>query len=368
MAGLPKPRPALPKLDTHLKEPDVIELKHERLGFSFPDVHPQATLAIHFQRTLRIPDDDKTYPLPPGLGAFPLRHVDDFAATVPHGWQEHGGVMLPMYQAEAMWLHFTAGYDSERGANYPFAIKVATGKIDAVTGKNWSNGLDRGPQNYMVAPKQPWLDGYCVEKGVIRQFVAMPLGDGYTAEEQITGKAEHGGLQIIVYPMKREVFERRFPKRDLKRCRSVDSYMMDGDSMDCMLSADSAMGLAPGGRMKQEIYEDPYDFSDWDLTQSSRCYVHIANSLAWRSITKQSPPTKPPSAADYTRYGLPWFDYYDESPAVKGSGILSKIKSVLGISKEKRQLPLPENEPCEPENVVKLGPKRVGDQVREGSF
>ena len=40
----------------------------------------------------------------------------------------------------------------------------------------------------------------------IRQFVAMPLGEGFTAEEQITGKAEHGGLQIIVYPMKHEAY------------------------------------------------------------------------------------------------------------------------------------------------------------------
>ena len=46
----------------------MIELKRDRLVFSFPDVHPEARLAIDFQRTLRIPDDGKTYPLPPGLG------------------------------------------------------------------------------------------------------------------------------------------------------------------------------------------------------------------------------------------------------------------------------------------------------------
>src|SRR5436190_2195340 len=115
----------------------MIELKQNQLVFSFPDVHAQATLSINFQRTLRIPDDDKTYPLPPGLGAFPLRHVDDFAKTIPLGWQEHGGVMLPMYQAEALWLHFSTGCNSQRGTGYPFAIKVATGKIDAVTGKDW---------------------------------------------------------------------------------------------------------------------------------------------------------------------------------------------------------------------------------------
>jgi hypothetical protein len=347
----------------------MIELKSDRLAFSFPDVHPHAELDIVFQRTLRIPDDDRTYPLPPGLGAFPLRHVDDFANAVPAAWLEHGGVMLPMYQSEAMWLCFSGEYDPERGVQYPCAIKVATGKIDAVTGKDWSSGLHRGPQDYMVAPGQPWLDGYCVEKGVIRQFVAMPLGAGYTAEEQITGKAEHGGLQIIVYPMKRDVFERRFPKMDrMAKMRSAGTCY-DAELLCKAMPAGAEMGLAPGGRMKQEIYEDPFDFADWDLTQSSRCFVHIANSLAWRLITKETPPNLPPSAADYTRFGLPWFDYYDDAlTAVEGSGVLGKLKSVLGIAKEKREAPLPENEACDPKKVVKIVAKRSGDQVREGTF
>jgi hypothetical protein len=55
---------------------------------------------------------------------------------------------------------------------------------------------------------QPWLDGFCVEKGVIRQFVAMPLGQGYSVEEQISHTAEHGGLQLIVHPLKAAAYRR----------------------------------------------------------------------------------------------------------------------------------------------------------------
>src|SRR6516162_11063437 len=244
----------------------MIELKSDRLLFSFPEVHPEAKLEIGFQRTFRIPDDGKTYPLPPGFGFFPLCHVDDHARRAPAEWLEHGGVMLPMYQSEALWLLFTAQPVARRWTSYPFAIKVAAGKINAVTGKGWSNGLAARPQDYMVAPRQPWLDGFCVEKGLIRQFVAMPLGAGYTAEEQLTGEAEHGGMQIVVYPMKREVFERRFPEVEY-----VDSCLMDFEAFDMAprskrkRSAD--MGLAPGGRMKQEIYADPFDFADWDQAQ-----------------------------------------------------------------------------------------------------
>lgn len=177
----------------------MIAMENDRLHFSFTEVHPEARLSISFLRTLRIPDDGKTYSLPPGLGLFPLRHVDDYPKTVPKEWLEHGGVMLPMYQSEAMWLGFDSCYLDGHDTSYPFAVKIAAGKIDAVSGKTWANGIHKTPQDYVVVPEQPWLDGFCVEKGHIRQFVAMPLGAGYSAEEQVMGKAEHGGLQIAVY-------------------------------------------------------------------------------------------------------------------------------------------------------------------------
>jgi hypothetical protein len=60
----------------------MIELRNDVLAFSFPEVHEDARVEIELQRTLRIPDDERSYPLPPGLGRFPLRHVDDFAARV----------------------------------------------------------------------------------------------------------------------------------------------------------------------------------------------------------------------------------------------------------------------------------------------
>ena len=34
--------------------------------------------AVSFQRKLRIPDDGRTYPLPPGLGSFPVKEVADY--------------------------------------------------------------------------------------------------------------------------------------------------------------------------------------------------------------------------------------------------------------------------------------------------
>ena len=45
-------------------ERPMIELNHDELRIHFPEVHEQARLVINFQRTLRIPDDGRTYPLP----------------------------------------------------------------------------------------------------------------------------------------------------------------------------------------------------------------------------------------------------------------------------------------------------------------
>jgi hypothetical protein len=334
----------------------MITLENDRLVFTFPEVHEDARLDITFQRTLRIPDDERTYPLPPGLGCFPLRHVDDFSTRVPEDWRPRGGVMLPMFQSEALWISFG------RQSGYPFAVKVATGKINAVDGKRWASGLARAPQNYMAVPPQPWLDGYCVAKGVIRQFVAMPLGDGYTAEEQITGEAEHGGIQIVAHPMKRELYE------DMRRAQEVvfSSVRRSRQLGMAVPTAAPAMGLAPGGRMRQHIYGDEHGLDAWDQTNGSRCFIAIANSLSWRAITGEAPPSLPPTARNYAKAKLPWFDYYGETPAVEGATTLENLLSVVGMGKKKGETPLPENESAEASVVVPLGPAKPGPRpVRE---
>ncbi len=335
----------------------MITLEYDRLVFRFPDVHEDAVCSIDFQRTLRIPDNGKDYPLPPGLGSFPLRHLDDHAKRLPENWLKRGGVMLPMSQAEAMWLHFGAnrGWDG-----YPFAVKIGTGKINAVTGESWTNHLNRDPQDYVAVPKQPWLDGYCVEKGVIRQFVAMPLGDGYSVEEQLTGEAEWGGVQILVYPMKAERYEAlvkaRLGLREV-RCDSLFSR-----------APVAAMGLSAGGRMKQEIYEDPYELADYDQRNGRRCFVTILNSAAWLATTGERAPIQPPTAKQYTEAGLPWFDYYDaDAKALGGAELFNKVKSLAWLAKLKGDAPADVDKPVAVVRVHKLGPSRAV-HVREAEL
>ena len=319
----------------------TIKLRDEQLIFRFSGVHRDAELAIEFQRTLRIPDDNREHYLPPGLDEFPLYRVDDYPDNLPERWSKHGGVFTPMYQAEAMWICFHG--------DYPMAVKIAAGKVNAVTGEAWSEGLSGEPQDYLVVPEQPWVDGFCVEKGLIRQFVAMPLGEGYTAEEQLTGEAEHGGLQIAVYPMKRWKYEAVL--------REMPPPMHSLPEPD--------MGLAPGGLMRQEIYEDEHGIDAWDTSTGSRCFVHIVNSVQLLHLTGCQPPSEPPTAQNYTNVGLPWYDYYGgDLKALQGAKKLTELDSVASVKLKKGEGFLPDNDPVTPAVVKRLS----RSMVREGVF
>lgn len=50
----------------------------------------------------------------------------------------------------------------------------------------------------MAVPNQPWLDGSKAGEGIIRQFVAAPLGGGVTVEAQVTGEESLGGRQLTI--------------------------------------------------------------------------------------------------------------------------------------------------------------------------
>jgi len=327
---------------------------------------------IEFQRTLRIPDDGKTYFLPPGLGRYPLRHVDDYASAVPSRWLERGGVLMPMYQSEALWLNFHG--------HYPISIKLGAGKINAVTGEEWRGGLHQNPQDYLVLPEQPWLDGFAVSKGVIRQFVATPLGDGCTVEEQVTGKGEFGGIQIQAYPMKARIYFDQFIKESLPDSLSdllpdLLPDLLEEERLEILSCAekplgssvsDLEMGLGMGGRMQQEIYEDSYGLAAWDLEATSRCFLHLCNALQWREITGTNPPQTPVTAKEYEKAGLPWFDYYrDDLAVLEGSKTLAGLKSIREMRSEmKGHVGTPETGVTVPV-VLSCGPTKRPGQVRE---
>jgi hypothetical protein len=334
----------------------MIRIKDYQLAFDFPKVHDDAGMAIEFRRTLRVPDDGKVYWLPPSFRAFPLVHMDDCGDRVSDDWIERGGVVMPLYQAEAMYIAFSGG-GLVRG--YPCAVKIAAGMLNAISGKPWRPELDASENDYIVVPRQPRLDGFCIATRVIRQFIAMRLGDGYSVEEQLTGQGVHGGLQIIVYPMRKERYQRSF--------RGQVEWLWDMVSLQHFSEPHeeppyfrrprrTKMSLGAGGRMKQPIYKDPYGIDAWDQSVSSRCFVTLANSREWQEITGQKPPTEPPTAKDYAEAGLPWFDYYgDDQETRAGSPRLTLARSVEEVAHDRGERIEPVGE-VNPDLIVQVGP------------
>ncbi|MDV6263876.1 hypothetical protein [Rhodococcoides yunnanense] len=288
-------------------------VEYDTLTIACPEVHPEATMEMTFQRTLRVPDDGTEYNLPPGLGSFPLRQNDSA-----------DGALLPMWQSEACWIDFSG--------RYPFLVTIAAGSINVVTGTPWSASPNFEEEDYFEVPEQPWLDGFNVGEGTVRQFVAMPLGDGYTVEEQLSADPAIGGIHISAYPLKASVWNAQPPRHTIP------------DFMVCAASA-SDMGLGGGGSIRQTIASPLRQHDDWDLDHGIEFTVDIANSDVWQQLTGEVPPTMPPSAADYTRAGLPWFLWYNDFAGARGgSAELANTKSIKDYGTAHGTKPLSENE------------------------
>ncbi|MFB7463338.1 hypothetical protein ACFCZ1_07480 [Streptomyces sp. NPDC056224] len=355
---------------------------------------------IRFIRTLRLPESG-THALPPGLGEFPLRRVEDYPDTVPPEWLAKGGVMLPVYLREAMWLSFA-------GTREPAALQVGVGKVCAVSGERWTGRLARGPQNYVVLPRQPWLDGINSGDGTVRQFVAVPLGLGATVEGQVTGQETTGGVQLQAFPLAPAVLE-EWRRADSARTRPPGSpqwapppptpptgpaggFAGFGGPVPMPMAAAPggipapavapaapgaaptrgappaapAMGLGVGGSMRQEVYRDDRPLSAWAEEPAARVFVHLVTPPEWRRITGEAAPPSPVDRAAYTRAGLPWFDYYDESAAdLAPSATLAGVKPV-GEWIGDDHTPWAEPEPAQ---VKPLGnAPRPGKPVQDGNW
>ncbi|MDT0433718.1 hypothetical protein [Streptomyces doudnae] len=326
-------------------------------------------VAVRFMRTLRLPESG-THPLPPGLGEFPVRRVADFPDTVPEAWRARGGVLLPVYLREAMWLSFA-------GTTRPAALQVGVGKVCAVSGEPWSERLTRDPQNYLVLPRQPWLDGINSGSGTVRQFVAVPLGLGATVEGQITGEEVWGGVQLRSFPLGAEAFARwREAQGRLARgrARTLPGSALGGPPVVGAAPAPSApaggpraaaaMGLGVGGSMRQEVYLDDRPADDWSREPGGRVFVHLVTPPEWRRITGEAPPPSPVDRAAYTAAGLPWFDHYDD-----GAEDLAPAESLAAVEPVGDWLG-DDHEPWKPptDQQVKHLTRPRGEPVEDGDW
>jgi Ubiquitin family len=103
-----------------------------------------------------------------------------------------------------MWISFNC--------QQPFAVKVFVGGINVVTGESKRKtpemvkcqqerfANNESMQDYVVPPDQLWLDGIATMDGKVMQFIATPVGTGYSVEAQVTGEDKIAGVQFEITP------------------------------------------------------------------------------------------------------------------------------------------------------------------------
>src|SRR4051812_20896236 len=195
------------------------------------------SFAVVFQRTLRIPDDGRVYPLPPGLGRLPVR------------WIDGGGpaqLVVPLAAREALWIGFDAP------AARPHAVMLGLGRVNAVTAEPWTAQLRSDPQNYLVCPPQLWMDGVKIDRDRIRQFVSTPAGSGRSIEAQISGR-EEGVLHFVVVPP----HAGSIPDPRASPAGAIPERPQ------------RSMNLGAGGQMRQRLYPDPHGLQVWDSASAA---------------------------------------------------------------------------------------------------
>ncbi|KAL9605902.1 MAG: hypothetical protein Q9179_000923 [Wetmoreana sp. 5 TL-2023] len=282
-----------------------------------------------------------------------------------------GGLFLPMYQRGAMWIRLDS--------NGQFAIKVIVGGVNVISGgplvETSATQLRRlnlflrneSVQDYVVTPDQLWLDGIASTEGRVRQFVAMPIGAGYTVEAQLTGEDISGGLQFEVTPA-------RAPPKTLDSQHLIEelfirtltkvvhlTHLSASDTVAQLKKSESPaggpnipqakeLGIAAAGYIKQCILRDPNPADTWQRDRTICFNVQILNSAVFRHVTSMDPPETPISAATYASERLPFFDIYNEISDIKGS--FEEVKSIKEMDKikyaERRGHPREEDDEDEP--------------------
>lgn len=254
----------------------AVKVSHLVDGVEISDVLSPAHACIRFKRTIRVPDDGTIRGQPVDLGSFPILKTEDFEATLPKAMLAKGGLLMPMLQREAMFISFEtmkplrpaiSKLPSPVMEENSFALRILTGGVNTISGVACGAARTQ-QQDYLIVPLQRRLDGYVAKEGdAMRQFVAMPLGSGYSVESQVTG-VELGGLQLECVP--RLICEVLFGLVGTEKPKVP---------LDVMRTPQE-LGLTSGQSLVMTPVEGAVREHPWDWDEAENCI------LEWRDGTK----------------------------------------------------------------------------------
>ncbi|KAF5661549.1 integral membrane protein [Fusarium circinatum] len=333
-------------------------------------------LTITFRRTIRVPDNKNTSGLPPDKGAFPLFKIQDYARKLPLSMAQKGGMFIPMYQREALWIDFES--------TKTYAIRIHVGNVNIVSGEPKVPTLatelrrrqllkkEKSIQDYIVVPDQKWIDGVATAPGQVRQLVAMPMATGTSIEVQMNGEESTAGIQfditrldpllsgpkdninVMVKDLNGKIsnyFLSRFSRvetlkifvkakagvdvasqilvsssqRLQNKLRLCDYNLKNGALLHLIVRLrggssmieEPEMNIAAGGLIRQNIVEQPK--GEYKKTSQVTINGQILNSASFQRVTGQEPPKSPISAATYAKAGYPFFSLDEEPTTISGN-------------------------------------------------
>jgi hypothetical protein len=271
------------------------------------------TVAVH--RTVRVPEGESAPArLPPSLGIMELHSVGDYREHCPKSWEDNA-VFVVMHDVEACWLSFSQGTVN--------AAIIGAGGVNALTGEDLTAKLAK--DNYLVAPPQPWLDGWKDKSGSVYQFVATSYegGTGKTVAEQLIGtKSKSGGIGIAVFEPKDRSKVMPMPRpggtwlgsdQEQKTSGGIVleacSFGFSNDTKGTMRGASRGfgeLGVGKGGKIEQKVYPDPHGLEVWKTEPTAVRAIYIVNAKAWAEITGKPVPPSPVTSSGYkgAYYGM----------------------------------------------------------------
>ena len=323
-------------------------------------------LDITFHRTVRVSEGRAPSNLPPSLGHMKVYNVKDYRTNCPASWEDDA-VFVALHETEALWMSFNN--------SNPVAALVGAGGINAITGEKLGTKLEK--DNYLVAPPQPWLDGWKAEDSTVYQFVGTEYkgGEGNTVGEQLIGaESKTGGIGIAVFePIDRTKLKKEHAPSEMfgggAYLNEVQVASFSGvpdnqgsgyvdkitfhDSLETMtptnyygsspICASAAsfsskgltrkgltrsmmpeMGVGKGGKITQKIYPDPYGLEVWKDAPVAVGVIYLVNAQVAAEITGET--VAAPSTHD--AYNGKWFGLQDADKAdVAGSEKFAGLKS-----------------------------------------
>ena len=258
----------------------------------------QPKLTVNFQQRPGPPNDAKLYVFSAGLVDVPLCPAANFPDKLPASWLAETDFLALMNASEPFLIGFTA--------NYPFAVKLAVGSLDAVTGESALVSLQKEPPNYLVVSGESTVDG------IKQRSFVLPLEAGCATNEQFFAGQKIGVIDVQMWPLCVEsYFSEEVAHSIPPTLREFFAWFVYGPSIEAKWteidrrdekSRDDPLTDETEAIVLNTKYEDELDWryirelgdlrevADWDQTRSNRCCVHVCNPSVWQQITGTSPP------------------------------------------------------------------------------